>query len=274
MTRASIAASALVVGIVGAACGSPAEPTAIADHLRPGRVLVVGETHGTEQFPAAVLEAVEAVDDRHVPVRLGLEIPRDEAARFARYLRSHGTRADRRALLAGSFWETPDGRASEAMLGLVEGVRARKASGYDVDIFVFDAGRKRDEAAADRDESMANRIAETVRKTDDAVHIVLVGDFHAGRVPTKTSDGKRFVPMAAYLGEGLDDLLTLESKHAGGRMWGCLGNVPGCGVRDVRGEELRLREPSVLLGQGGRGYDGALYVGTITASPPAREASR
>jgi hypothetical protein len=83
-------------------------------------------------IPAGALLDRYAAQQR--PVVLALEINTNEQPRFDRYLASHGTDADRAALLAGDHWQERhhDGRDSEAMFDLIEHMREVHARGADV----------------------------------------------------------------------------------------------------------------------------------------------
>ncbi len=106
-----------------------------ADALRP---LLIGEIHGTQETPALLASMLRQGSGR--PWLLGLEIPRQEQERIEAFLRSDGGARARAALTGGAFWtrELQDGRSSEAMLQLIDAVRALRRSGRDIHVVCFD----------------------------------------------------------------------------------------------------------------------------------------
>jgi hypothetical protein len=261
---------AVMIVLVGA-CIRSEEPTRLADLMTPGRVVVVGEIHGTVEFPRAVESAVTTAASRKTAVRLGLEIPRDETAAFATYIDSDGTRRDRAELTRSPFWTKRDGRASDAMLELVETVRTLRASGSDVDLLLFDVPRTRIVAkrrADHRDELMSERIAEAVRADPMGAFIVLVGNFHAGKAVASTDELPRYEPMARLLSKAVPDTFTVLGTHAGGTAWVCTTNVRDCGPQRLEGDDEGERPPYVTVEPPSDGFDASVFVGPIHASAP------
>lgn len=61
------------------------------DLFRPGRVLMFGEIHGTQEVPATIAELLVQGLDAGYEVELGLEIPRAEEPLLRAYLQSDGS---------------------------------------------------------------------------------------------------------------------------------------------------------------------------------------
>ncbi len=104
------------------------------------RVLVIGEMHGSNEYPAFAKSVVCQLLAANKPVILGLEIPENEQVAINRYLQSQGTADDRRVLQQGKFWQgkIQDGRSSVAMFGLIDAVRRLKQAGQKVLLAAFD----------------------------------------------------------------------------------------------------------------------------------------
>lgn len=236
----------------------------LAPYLRAGHVIWFGELHGTEESPRFVGDVVcEAA--RHDRVQLGLEVWDFEQVSLDRYVRSAGGYADRRALLAGAFWATHDGRSSHAMVALLERVRALRAAGAAIELVAYDG-----EDSADRDATMADRVA--AARDSGAIFVGLSGNAHARR-PRGAPWDPDFVSMVAYLIARGIPVTSLDVSSTGGTMWGCLlrepDQAPDCGVHPVRADGGTT--PIGAIGPSrDRAYDGEYAIGPSTASFPAR----
>ena len=118
-----------------AAHPEPCQPIdGIRPLLEPGTILLLGEIHGTEESPAFALHTACHAARSGLPVIVGLELRAVEQARVDAFLASSGTDEDRRALLAGSVWQAgyQDGRASHAMVDLIDGLRVMRGEGHEV----------------------------------------------------------------------------------------------------------------------------------------------
>lgn len=110
---------------------------AITFRASSGRLLIVGELHGTNESP----ELVRMLIDNAVaqgPVRLGLEMRISGQAAMEAFLHSPGSTTDRAKMFQSPFWDSKDGRSSTAMLQLIDRVRALRSTGADVDIFFME----------------------------------------------------------------------------------------------------------------------------------------
>jgi hypothetical protein len=112
---------------------------------------------------------------------------------------------------------------------------------------------------------MADRLAGEIDRRPDDLLIVLTGNLHNRLVPGRSE------PMGYHLVllRPQAEVLALNLTYGGGTAWVCTRD--GCGVRGMGGEEgTRLGieiDPNAAEGP----YSGRLHVGTVTASPPARE---
>ena len=240
---------------------APAECESVAhadDLVAASARIFVGELHGTREIPR-VFAALVCRATRRGPVRVGLELPADEAPAIAAFLASPGTPADRAALLRGAFWTDPaaqDGRRSQAMAQLLDDLRQLRQAGADLDVATFD-----DPEAADRDRAMADRALAAIARAPEAIWLLLAGNLHA----RKTSGRWPQTFMAAHLVQDGVPLTTLDARYGRGSLWACLCD---CGPA-VAGRGPG-RPAGVVLGRSEDGaYDGLLDVGAIHFSPPA-----
>jgi hypothetical protein len=254
---------ALVAGLLLAACGGDdgREKTSLVELLRPERVVVLGELHGTNEHPAAIVDAAAAYDG---PLWIGLEMPAGEQGRLDAYLASDGGESARADLLTGQFWTYDDGRASVAMLELIDGIRSLRAGGADVELAAFDVDVM--ESATARDAGMADAI-EAANDGDRAV-LVLVGSVHAliGEPEFEIEPG--YVPMAKALVDRGVDVVSLQGVSGGGEAWNCISE--GCGVHASGGEDRGDEAFVATSDEPVDGYHGILYVPMISAAVPAR----
>ena len=180
----ALAAAAAVAGAAPRTAPPPSSACpgvpGLADLLRPGAVLFLGEMHGSVESPEFVAGAACAVRAAGLPLLVALELPLEEGERIDAFLASAGAPADREALLAGPFWRDPyqDGRRSAAMAGLLESLRALRHERGGVSVALFDSVVQPSTGHA-RDEEMARRlVAAALASPRDAVVIVLAGNVH------------------------------------------------------------------------------------------------
>ena len=140
--RAISLIAVLLIGPMAVAETEPCRPIPGLDPLLThGRVLLLGEIHGTDQAPRFTLDVVCAAAAADLPVIVGLEIPTREQPLVDRFLASTGAPGDRPALLRGSHWQSDyqDGRGSAAMADLLDGLRRLRQQGRKVRVVLFDS---------------------------------------------------------------------------------------------------------------------------------------
>ncbi len=264
----------------GATHGDPAvsrpwtdeELAGLVPFLAPGTVLVLGELHGTVESPDFVSHAVKLAVRRGLSVTVALEIARQESGRASTFLASAGEAQDHTALLAGPFWQSTyqDGRRSRAMAALLDDLRGRIRAGDPVHVVLYDRTGVR---AAEREQAMAEAVAEAAARAPGDVVVTLVGSLHA----RLARGGHRGVsdPMALRITKLLPEhrVVTLRLSYAGGTAWTC--GSDGCGTGEFTGRDEPGRRQVVASDTPDRyGFHGAVHLGTIHASPPAVEARR
>lgn len=202
---------------------------AIARHVGDRRLVLLGETHGTQEIPPLVA-ALLAHWSAERPVVLALEVLRDEHGALAAYMESDGSAAARSALRARPWWirhdDRNDGRRSEDMLDLIESMRRLRVQGRDVALLAYDVPYD----PADRD-ARDRAMAQAVRRAHDALPggrvVMLTGNVHA------MLERPAWAPamMAQPAGSWLRDLgpASVRIDAGAGAYWGCPYGAPRCG---------------------------------------------
>ena len=233
----------------------------------PGRVVLLGEFHGTRELPEAFGELVCHAASG-APVRVGLPLPQGEAERLERFF-SLPNPSDRDALLRGSpFWTSPrqDGRSSRAMLTLLTRLGKLKAAGLPVQVFAFDADPP---LGPDREQRMADTVAAEAHADPDGRMLLLTGSLDARTAPGGPDPAWR--SMGALLAEAGLDVVAFDFGGPPGTAWSCQDQDPAhCG-----GGTLQPGNPpgppglAPLPRPTPEGFAGRWSVPSLTASPPA-----
>ncbi len=240
-------------------------PDGLAAELSEHEVIVLGEFHGTVEMPRAFGTLACHAANLRDRVLVGVELPQREQPLFEAALAAPTESEARAALSQSEFFARSyqDGRTSRAMGDLVLAVRELRRTGRAVELFAFDPTGKRN-----RDTGMARLVEERRAAHPGALTLLLVGNLHA-----KRTIGSPWVPdyrsVTHQLLESGASLLSLRFVHAGGEAWYCNGGTPdSCGPKPAGGRD-RGEAPFVEWDdEDGRDYDGAWYLGPVSASPP------
>ncbi|WP_395328814.1 hypothetical protein WBP06_13820 [Novosphingobium sp. BL-8H] len=276
--------------VAAKACTVPQGWSEIA--TRHPRYVVFGELHGTQESPAFLgnLACGLASRGERILVAIELQSAADDALQQAWKLPD-----DRfvQAASAAGFAHREDGVASQAMFAMLVRLHGLKEAGLPIDVVAFngtaDQARRFPELAAQgpHEAAQAENIREAAsRGTYDNV-LVLVGNFHAGKV--RHGDGaESFDPMAVRLAS-FGSVVSLNMRYATGTAWNCLVKpgmklVPGhplpddaldCGNHSVQSSVDLQRAPFIQLGAfpGAKAdsaplYDGFFWLGPISGSAP------
>lgn len=263
----------------------------IAD--RKPRFIVLGETHGTQEAPALVGNVACALAAAGERVLLAIELSVEDNAALQAAWRLPVDRFPL-ALRNAGWVGREDGVASRAMFDMLVMLHARKEAGLSIEVATFngmrdDAQRERFAALAGQgphEASQAENIGNAASAGAYDRVLILVGSFHARRNPVGEGAG-RFEPMAMHLAK-IGPTISLRMRDAGGSMWNCIAKPgmsvgPGqpitadaidCGVHSVRGSADLSRKPFMQLGpfpgeeQRAQNYDGFVWLGSVTGSPP------
>ncbi len=257
----------------------PCEPILdVSPEIYGLRIISVGEVHGVKEVPAMVGSLACQLAKQRKSIVVGLEVTSGAQADIATFLASPGTASDRAAMLGNRFWKGRDGRASLAMVALIEHVRAMRVAGFDVDVLAFDvdwSSGARD--SRPRDEVMADNIAASMRRQPDKTFVLLSGNYHASKQEV-FSHNAAFRSMAFRLSQQFP-VSTFNADFENGTAWNCRGETAAsmrCDAWPTSGTAPDWSQPSIKLDaamkrrNGLPDYDGSLFVGrSVVASPPA-----
>jgi hypothetical protein len=272
--RTFLASVAGVLAMSGVAVAADPNCTALSgaqDLLssKPHYVLL-GEAHGTNELPAVFGELVCAAA-KVGPVTVGLEFLPAEQARLDAYLGSDGSEAARADLVSGDGWNDQHGRASVAILQLVEHLRLLKAQGADLAVVAFDHPSDVPGTSDARESGMAKRLMEAKAARPQAMLMALTGAGHAGK-SAWTSFNPTFPAMSQHLPDA--STIAIAFERPGGEVWACRppaeAQPPVC-----RAWTSTARDPvaprAVKRDTTREGYEAVVSPGAVfTASPPAR----
>jgi hypothetical protein len=246
-------------------CGQPIP--GLDELARPGRLVMLGELHGTREIPDFTGDLACQAARHGIPVRLGLEVPRGDGPALARLLAAPDDDAARAAVLTREHWQRPDqdGRSSEAMLGLIERVGILRRLGLAIDIFAFDTDAHPQQWNA-RDAAMATAILAQTTTAPQSLVVTLSGNLHNRTVPGLPWDPAA-VPMGVHVRRAVPGALSLDVRYLGGTAWICQER---CGLTEVRGSrEGEPRRVVLAAAHDEHGYNGVFAVGPISAASPA-----
>jgi hypothetical protein len=161
------------------------------------------------------------------------------------------------------------------MLWLIEQARRLRASGRAVSLVAIDSNGASGNA---REAEMAKNVLAFREKHPDAWMLVLAGDVHVRPGSVKWDDD--FEPLGARLSKALPSVRALDVGFARGSQYACRYNVfekVECEVFARSPTDESRQEPGVTNGvrlfsePSDSGFHGRLYVGALTASPPAMQ---
>lgn len=233
------------------------------DKLTEYQIIMLGEVHGTSEYPRLVLELVRNLKSTGKRVTLALEIPANFQDEVNRAIKNN----DLNQLLGTKFFQSEfqDGRSSLAMAILI------LAAGADADVLCFDKSWSIE--APDRDLEMARNVTKYVKDNPDRTMVLLAGNYHTRLVDEGDT------PMGYYLshiGENPIDrskIFSILARSEKGAYWACHSNIPTeCGVKRYENSSVNyaaandweryfLVEPALQ-----DGHDASVFVRTTSAS--------
>lgn len=262
-----------------------------------GKILILGELHGTAESSAAVGEFVCSVATEG-PVLVAIEwsVSREKELMDAWALPQE---AFSEALLAIEEWRVrKDGWSSVATYNFLMRIHGLKDAGADIDIFPFSGFRNPEEREQFADlriseqfEALgAKNLGEAAARRPYRHVVTLVGDAHASK-RLLNFESPPYRAMAMILAE-TENVVSLDLRHSGGAAWNCVLKPgakfePGkqitpedeeCSAHELRGHEGYEGRPEMALWSDDgpppvEGFDGYYFVGTISASPPKLQAA-
>lgn len=255
-------------------CGAPVEGA--APLMAPGHVLLLADPLGTRELPTAALRMLCEATAQGLPVTLALSLPASEQPLLEAYLASPGQPDDLQTLLSESpFWRRTyqDGRSSGAMLWLVEQARRLRAAGEDLSLVAFDAEKAQGNA---REAEMARHLLAHQQTRPGAWTLVLAGGTHV-RTAGVSWDSD-YAPLGARLAQVLPSVRALDVGFTRGTQFSCRYNVwdsVECDLFAISPTKEVRQKPDIPSGVRlfprpmAEGFHGRLYVGALSASPPA-----
>jgi hypothetical protein len=226
--------------------------------LGAGRIVMVGEVHGTKEMPAEFMRLVCSALQHGQAVSVGIEMA-DPDGTLAAYMASAGDAASRQALLGARHWNgMRDGRSSMAWLDMIETFRTMRQRGLPLSVFALNDKP----FTGDRDQAMAARVREEHAAHPDALVLAYTGNIHNMLT--------RMAGMPAPMGTLIADMepVSIVLTADAGEAWMCSG-PGGCGATGL--PATRENGPPHVARPAARAgvYTLQINVGRITASPPA-----
>lgn len=240
--------------------------------LTPGKVLFVGETHGTVQMPNSFYDVVCAASNRGLDVLVALEITTELTQDYQRFIHSDESAIEevRERILSSGTWQSDiqyqDGRRSIAMFNLLESLRELYSENKNIEIFGFD-GSFDDPNQHDpnqRDRKMSEKIL--ARVNPDKLVLAYSGWIHS-MIEHWTPWSPELGNAAAYVKELHLNTESVRLLHTGGKAWACQGD---CGVKEIeRTSPDSDRSMFFKKSDGSDKHDWTWNIGKIDASLPA-----
>ncbi len=207
--------------------------------IRPEQLVLIGEVHGTVEFPSLVGMLTERAAEGGQPIIVGLEVPMND---------------DLLGPVRGPFWQRradyQDGRSSTAMAELINHLGSLARSGAEVDVVAMDGPwvapgspvplELLEHVERPRDETMALNMLSRVGRWRNALVVVLAGSEHTVVGPGRVSTG--------------------------GEAWTLGANGPGATA--VAAADGLPEGASWADDVGADGRNGYLNIGVAHASPP------
>jgi hypothetical protein len=239
-----------------------AEIKGLTPYLRSHRVVMFGEGHGTKEMPETFLRVVCSALREGMSVAVGLELPVDLNESLTAYMGSKRDQSARASLLQADFWKRgEDGRASLAMVEMIEGFRRLRQAGYSISIFAMQGSGS--DWHINNDGKMAAKIRAEHSARPESLILTLTGNVHNMKAKPAWFPPEVPAPIPTHI----TDLnpATFNLSATGGSAWGCKQT---CGVHSVpaqaNGDVFVVREAGLK-----EAYTGEISVGQTTASPPA-----
>lgn len=214
--------------------------------------IVFGEVHGSAEIPQFVVDCAREFAANTEQVRVFLEFPAADNENVDKFARGE---INVEELTRSRHWRVQDGRASRAMLRLVEDLKSAR-----IPVAGVDGG------GGDREQAMARNFVGAYSRT--GYNLVLVGNVHARLVNGMPWDAKsNVVPFAKQLRDQGVDLVSLDSRYPSGSAWNC---SPDCGVHAATGSSDN-GGATIVFSKDAPAYSGYFRTASITASRPVHE---
>jgi hypothetical protein len=236
--------------------------------LKPGlKFVLFSEVHGTEESPELFGDAVCSVLRSGRKVVVAIEWPRENQGLIEDYLASEGGAEAKIILLSSPAWrDQTSGKSSQAMLKLIDRLRALRAEGLDLKVTTFfGVMLPGDTGQTEVNARMAKHLIDAGARSPGALVMALTGFAHGARSTPASS----FLSMATAMPHSRT--VTLGLRGWGGEAWPCRSSgIPALCLRT--GAEEIPRGIGLLHGPSAQ-FDGYYSVGKpLRSSPPAAPA--
>jgi hypothetical protein len=246
--------------------------TGVDTPIAERRLVLLGDVPGTNEIPDFVARLVCTAALKGIPTVVALELQRVDQAPLDTFLHSRGTASDRAAFLraARSFDSAvADGHGSEAVLKLLERLRALRDAPLSVHVLAFNEAV----SVPAREKARASTLERERRLVPEALVLVVLQRSQA-RTVLGPGEAPERAPLGWYLSRWGLRPLALDVHSPGGQTWACF--AAGCGPVAVvpKAEAPSVAGPSHSVdfypSPDAQGFQGAYSVETLTASSPAK----
>jgi hypothetical protein len=225
----------------------------------PGRIILAGEVHGTQEMPRLFVDLVCHAAAKGFQVVVGFEQRASAGEAIQRYLSSPGSRLERFKILEPKV-HTGDGTSSEAMMDALESLRLLAVETKRISAFGFVAGSREENGNL----GYAEAIASAHQAAPRAVVLALMGAYHNRLTREADDDGR---PVGLLLRQRGIDLKSIYIEFTSGSAY--LRGEHGPGIQEPTALQMGGGKPWVVLPAPNGAYDAIISVGQIHPSLPA-----
>lgn len=252
-------------------------PAKLFDALYNKRLLLIGESHGTNEAPEFTLDVIKTLA-KSQPVTLGLEFPRDLEGKVREFIAT----GDGRLLADIPYFKDPNihsGRASQAMLRLLRELKNIPG----VKVFCFDLPTTSPNDVP-RDAEMARTILAEMKAAQKPMYVILTGNIHSRLAPGYPGNSV-YPTMGSQLlslsrGKiGLYNATNIMVRSFEGTAWQCWRqkgtDVPDCGLKILKpfttlySSAVRHQNYFLFESEMVDGHRMTVFFRKVSASPPA-----
>ena len=243
--------------------------------LKPGQVVLIGEWHGTNEFPDLVGHLATRCCRLGHSVTIAIEVACSEQRPITEFVAADSPGTE---FLDGPWWhrseEFQDGRSSQAVARLIHTAARLKGEGNDVFVAAVDGPWVAPGSPVDplslhlveipRDQVMAKFLLETMDERPRATTFFLGGHDHA-RVTPLIGNAQ---PAGRYVHMWHPKAISLLGRFSEGTAWTLDSQRKQGGIRAVTGDASLNAEAIWSPKPGEDGHHGYVHVGTVSASEP------
>lgn len=237
--------------------------------------MLIGEWHGTNEFPDLVGQLAKRCVDRGHSVTLGLEIACSEQANLTDFVAEGHAQGQP---LDGPWWhrsaEFQDGRSSKAMARLIHTAADLAGAGHDISVAAVDGPWVAPGSPIDplslhlvelpRDQVMSTYLLEAIDRRPEAVTFFLAGSRHTRVRPLV----KNVQPAGRYIHTWHPKTVSLLGRSSGGTAWTLKRNSKEPQEVTVPDDASITSEALWSPDPGRDGHHGYVHIGRVSGSRP------